>query len=124
MKDKELMVLVGQLIRSRRKRTGLTISRAAEIIDIDPGFLATIETGQKMPSLPTAQRIAEAFELSLSELFQSVPKSAPGPEEELIFQMRHLFRTRTAAQRGDLVAILRQLRDPEKARALRKVIGR
>jgi transcriptional regulator with XRE-family HTH domain len=124
MKEKELMTLVGQLIRSRRKRTGLTISRLAEIVDIDQGFLATIETGKKMPSLPTAQRIAEAFDLSLAELFQPIPKSAPGPEEELIYQMRHLFRTRTAAQREDVVAILRHLRDPERARALRRVIGK
>lgn len=124
MKDKELMVLVGQLIRSRRKRTGLTISRLAEIVDIDPGFLATIETGQKMPSLPTAAKLAEAFELSLSELFQPVPKRPPGPEEELIYQMRHLFKTRSAEQREDLVAILRQLRDPERAKALRRVIGK
>ena len=118
------MALVGQIVRSRRKRAGLTINRLAEIVDIDAGFLCTIESGQKMPSLPTAQRIAEAFELSLSELFQPVPKVPPGPEDELIYQMRHIFRTRTAAQRADLVAILRQLRDPERARALRRVIGK
>jgi transcriptional regulator with XRE-family HTH domain len=124
MKEKDLMVCVGRAIRERRKRTGLTISRLADIVGIDPGFLAHIESGRRIPSLPTAADIAEALDITLGELFAPVPKSPVGTKEELAGQMRHLFRTRTPGQREDLIVILKQLRDPKRARALRQVLGR
>lgn len=121
MPEKELMTGVGKGIRGWRKKAGLTISQLAELADIDGGFLAYIETGKKMPSLATAAKLARALRIPLADLFREV---APRPEAdyEVRQQVRCLLHGRTAAEKADLLAILRQLHEPSRVRALRQVI--
>ncbi|MDX6768952.1 MAG: helix-turn-helix transcriptional regulator [Elusimicrobiota bacterium] len=124
MDEKLLSKTLGKAVRARRKNAGLTIGRLAEMVDVDAGFMTHIELGMRMPSLPTAARIAEALDISLAELFKAVPKTPPKAEEQLVSHLRHLLLTRNPTQREALIAILKQLGDPDRVDALRRLLRR
>lgn len=115
---------VGGAIRAWRKKNGLTISRLAERADIDAGFLAYIETGKKLPSLHTAQKLAEALGLTLSELFQGVTAvPTRGRRAELHRASQSLCLKCAPGQIEDLIRALRHLDDPRKVRAILTLVG-
>ncbi len=67
MNDREQL---GKRIKSLRRSKGHTQERLAEIIDINPNYLAVIERGEANPTLALLERLSEGLEVPLSELFQ------------------------------------------------------
>lgn len=124
MKETELLAHVGAGIRAWRKRSDLTISRLAEIADIDGGFLATIETGKKAPSIVTLAKLARALGIPLSELFRKVPRQPESIDAQFERQFRYLVQGSRGSHKADLLALMKQLRDPARVRAFRQLIGR
>ncbi|UPT75296.1 MAG: helix-turn-helix domain-containing protein [Elusimicrobiota bacterium] len=115
---------IGASIRAWRKKNGLTISRLAERADIDPGFLAYIETGKKLPSVHTSHKLAEALGITLSELFHGVPAGASrGLRAELSRAAQSLCLKCSRNQHEDLIAVFRHLDDPRKVRAILTLVG-
>ena len=110
-------------VRGWRKKAGLTICQLAELAEIDAGFLAYIETGKKMPSLTTTAKLARALSISLADLFAHMPKETPNLDDRVHLQVRSLCHGRTRGEKDDLVLVLKRLHDPEKVRALRKIMG-
>ena len=124
MKESDLLAAVGTGIRGWRKRAGLTISRLAELAGIDGGFLATIETGKKAPSIVTLAKLARALDIGLGDLFRKVPRRQEGIDAQFARQFKYLVQGRTVAHKADLLAILKQLQDPARVKAFRQLIGR
>ena len=62
------MKIIGENIRTERKRQLLTIERLAEIVGITENFLGKIERGESMPSFPTMDSIACALGVSIDFL--------------------------------------------------------
>ncbi|TPW21771.1 MAG: transcriptional regulator [Elusimicrobia bacterium] len=124
MRETELLAQVGAGIRAWRKRSGLTIGRLAEAAGIDGGFLATIETGKKAPSIVTLAKLAQALDIRLSDLFRTVPRRAETMDAQFERQFRYLAQSSSGAHRADLLVLLRQLRDPARVKAFRQLIGR
>lgn len=122
MKENQLLAQVGAGIRAWRKKAGLTMNRLAELADIDGGFLATIETGKKAPSVVTLAKLAKALEIRLGDLFSEVPKESEPLDAQLERRLRSLAHGRSASEKADLLAILKQLQDPERVKALRRLI--
>jgi transcriptional regulator with XRE-family HTH domain len=122
MKERELLAQVGAGIRAWRKKAGLTMNQLAELADIDGGFLATIETGKKAPSVVTLAKLAKALGIRAGALFDAVPQEAAPLDAQLERQLKSLAHGRSAAEKSDLLAIFKQLHDPERVKALRKVI--
>ena len=60
--------LVGEKIKSRRLKIGLTQEKLAEICDISVSYIAHIERGTKSLSLETAVKISNALDISLDYL--------------------------------------------------------
>jgi transcriptional regulator with XRE-family HTH domain len=107
-----------------RKKAGLTLAQLAELADVDSGFLGYIELGQKTPSLETVERIAKGLQAPMAHLFDSntIAEKKSDEDEQILEQVRYLLQSRGNAEKSDLLAILKQLRDPERAKALRKII--
>lgn len=55
-------------LRSLRKSQGMTLSRVAKEVDIDPGNLSRIERGQQIASLDVAERLVRFFSGQINEL--------------------------------------------------------
>ncbi len=60
--------LVGQKIKLKRKKLGLTQEKLAERCDISVSYVAHIERGTKSLSLETAVKISNALQMSLDFL--------------------------------------------------------
>jgi transcriptional regulator with XRE-family HTH domain len=71
---------VGQEIRRRREEKGWSQAKLGVLSGTGPSGISQIETGRRNPSAATLQRIAEALEVGVAELF---PKAqAPLPLED------------------------------------------
>jgi transcriptional regulator with XRE-family HTH domain len=60
--------VVGERIREKRKRLGLTQEGVAEIAELDRKHIGMIETGQAEPRIGTLVSIAGALDLPIEEL--------------------------------------------------------
>jgi transcriptional regulator with XRE-family HTH domain len=64
---------LGEAIRETRERHGETLDQVAHRIpQMDAKYLGEIERGWHSPTIPTAKRIADALDTSLSDLFKSL----------------------------------------------------
>lgn len=66
--EDELKKSFGKRIKSLRKKYKMSQSELSALADIDKGSLQRIERGYN-PTLKTLRRLANAFEISLSKLF-------------------------------------------------------
>ena len=71
MSKAELMAIIGRNVKNARLRCGITQEQLAEIADIGASFIAQIESGKKMMSIPVLVKIAEALNVSCDYLLHS-----------------------------------------------------
>ena len=61
-------VLLGMRIKEQRQRRTLTQQQLAEKVNLTPGFISRIETGNKKPSLEVLLSICAALNITLNDL--------------------------------------------------------
>ena len=59
----------GKRVAQLRKEAGLSQEQFAYECEVDRTYIGTIERGEKSPTLNTIAKIAKAFKISKSELF-------------------------------------------------------
>jgi len=64
--------LIGEAIRSRRGKAGLTQEKLAEAADLNPKYLGEIERGEKIISIEALLRIAKAVKTPIRTFFRDV----------------------------------------------------
>ena len=62
----------GKLIQDIRKTKGISQEKFALQINMDRTYYASVEAGKRNISLANIKKIADGFELSLSELFANI----------------------------------------------------
>lgn len=62
----------GKLIQEIRKTKGISQEKFALQINMDRTYYASVESGKRNISLANIKKIADGFELSLSELFANI----------------------------------------------------
>lgn len=68
---------IANRIRKLRKKAGLTLTAAAEKVDVNKATLSKIETGQISPPIATLMRIAKVLGVSITDFFvDSEPQPA------------------------------------------------
>ena len=89
--DRDLLVAIGNNIRSARDSKGWTQAELAEAIKIEPVTLSRYETGARGPSITVLAQMAKVLGLSLSALMPDMgvlPSGKPRPE---IARIAHLL---------------------------------
>lgn len=71
-KDPILRKVVQYTLLSRRQKLGLTQNALSITTNITRQFISQVEAGKKQPSIQTLGLVANAFGLSLTELFQEI----------------------------------------------------
>lgn len=66
---------VGHRIQSLRLERGWTQEQLAEYADLHVSYVSTLEKGKKNPSIEVINRLASAFQLSLSDFFSPAPQT-------------------------------------------------
>lgn len=62
-------IAFGKRVAQLRKEAGLSQEQFAYECEVDRTYIGTIERGEKSPTLNTIAKIAKAFKISKSELF-------------------------------------------------------
>jgi transcriptional regulator with XRE-family HTH domain len=68
----DLLIRLGDRIRSLRKKRGWTQVEMAERVGIDRSFLADVERGKRNISILNVDLIAKGFKLSLSRMLSKL----------------------------------------------------
>ncbi len=66
------LIQLSQRIRSLRVQRGLTLEQVSELTGLTRGVLSKVENFRVTPSLATLSKIAEAFGITMSELFEGL----------------------------------------------------
>ncbi|MDD6212576.1 MAG: helix-turn-helix transcriptional regulator [Clostridiales bacterium] len=78
----DIQKIVGQRIRSCRKKKGFTQEKLAEKSDLHPTYIGMIERGEKNLSITSLEKILSALNISFSDFFQMIEEekqdSIPG----------------------------------------------
>lgn len=72
-----LQIKVGLRIKDLRTAEGLSQERFALRIGMDRTYLASIEVGQRNITLLNLAKIANGFDMTLSEFFEGIPRINP-----------------------------------------------
>ena len=64
----EILRTLGERIRRLREQAGLTQEHLAEKVNLHGSYVGLIERGKKAPSLYTLMKIADFFNLAISDL--------------------------------------------------------
>ncbi|HUI06514.1 MAG TPA: helix-turn-helix transcriptional regulator [Verrucomicrobiae bacterium] len=64
--------VIGEAIRTYRKKAGFTQERLSELADLHPNYLGEIERGETMVSLFALIRIAKALRVRLRDLVADI----------------------------------------------------
>ena len=62
----------GERVKELRKNMGLSQEKFALKINMDRTYLASVEAGNRNISLKNIEKIADGFDMSISELFKGV----------------------------------------------------
>ena len=64
--------IIGDAIRSYRKRADFTQEELAELVNLNPKYVGEVERGEKIISIEALLRIAEAVKTPISQFFRGI----------------------------------------------------
>jgi len=67
-----ILIQFGEIIRDLRKENNLSQEKLAEKADLHRTYIGMIERAEKNITLLSMQKIAKAFDISLSELLKKI----------------------------------------------------
>jgi transcriptional regulator with XRE-family HTH domain len=103
---KDIYCEVGEAIRAKRVRRGLTLEDLAELSNLHPSYIGQIERNKKKASLETVGALARALGVPVSVLFAAVAPEGPPLFSD---QLNPLLRSASAAKRKLMIDVLRRL---------------
>ncbi len=88
MEKKDINIEIGRRIKNARETAGLTQDRFAELIDMGPKNLSSVERGQVGISIATLQRICRVLSISSDQiLFESKTDNNPSELAERLSRL-------------------------------------
>lgn len=83
MEKTHLLKKLAKRIRHLRKIRKMSQEKLAEKADLHPTYIGTIERAEKNPTITSLEKIAKAFNISLTELV-SFPDERPGVGSNIV----------------------------------------
>ena len=65
-------IVIGDAIRSYRKKANLTQEKLAEAVDLNPKYIGEVERGEKIISIEALLRIANTVKTPIREFFRNI----------------------------------------------------
>ena len=66
----EISKKLGENLKKVSAKKKMSQGALARLLEVDKGYISNIENGKKNPTLATIQRLADALEISVSELLR------------------------------------------------------
>ncbi|MDA2935161.1 helix-turn-helix domain-containing protein [Acidobacteria bacterium AH-259-D05] len=100
-----IRIELGQRVRDLRKSNGWSQETLGEKADLHPTYVGGIERGERNVSLENLQRLAQAFHISLAELF-NFPKTRQTKKDTLKAQISGLLYGRSQADLEFILTVI------------------
>ena len=109
MKTNEMLVVIGENIRSIRKGKKISQERLAELSDMHPSHISDIENGKVNASITAYFQIANALDVPLSEVVRIVTGRSDRKTEAELTELFALVRGLEKSKKALFVAASRGL---------------
>lgn len=82
----DIYTIIGRRVREERKLRGLSIEKLAELAEVTPSFLGSIERNERKLSVLSLDKLSRALQAQPNELMLAQNKiSAPAWERKILF---------------------------------------
>ena len=96
---------LGNKIKDKRLKLGLTQEKVAEELGIDDSFYSRVERGERILSVETLVKISDFYDLSLDYLL--LDSTQGGTDDKLIIEIENIFRDKSPSQTVFLLNFLK-----------------
>ncbi|XJZ27514.1 helix-turn-helix domain-containing protein [Bacillota bacterium Lsc_1132] len=101
----DLPKLIGERIRNIRKEKGLSQEKLADIANLHTTYIGQLERGEKNATLESIEKVANALEISLEDLFRSI-RPNPDSQEYTLTQIITRLQTRSIEDQKIILKLL------------------
>lgn len=102
--------VIGERIRNFRKERGLSQEELAEIANLHTTYIGQLERGEKNATLESIAKVANALEISLEDLFRSIPPNS-GAQQYTLPRIITRLQTRSIEDQKFVLQLLDLLLD-------------
>ena len=104
-----LLQLLGERIKEERKKRGLTQEKLAGLSGVSNNFISYIESGNKNASLKTIKKIADVFQISLSDLFSGMTIAKKSKPDKTANKFLYLIQDESSATKEFLFDVCKSI---------------
>ena len=104
---KDIKFIVGQRIRSYRVQKHLSQEQLSELADCHPTYIGQLERGEKNATLESIQKIANALNITLSQLFEKIEETQN--DESIPLKSYEFFSSKTIKEQKYLYQLLQEI---------------
>lgn len=101
--------IIGQRIRNNRIHKGYSQEQLAELANCHPTYIGQLERGEKNATLESIQKVAQALDVPLSQLFEKIEEKQT--EENIPLQIYDFFSSKNIKEQKYLYQILKEIDD-------------
>lgn len=104
---KDIKFIVGQRIRNYRVQKHLSQEQLSELADCHPTYIGQLERGEKNATLESIQKIANALNITLSQLFEKIEETQN--DENIPLKSYEFFSSKNINEQKYLYQILQEI---------------
>ena len=101
--------IIGQRIRNYRIQKNLSQEQLSELASCHPTYIGELEWGEKNATLESIQKVAQALDIPLSQLFEKIEEKQN--EESIPLQIYDFFSSKNKKEQKYLYQILKEIDD-------------
>ncbi|REK64803.1 MULTISPECIES: helix-turn-helix domain-containing protein [Cohnella] len=102
--------LIGERIRNYRKEKGWSQEELAHIANLHATYIGQLERGEKNATLESVEKVANALEIPLENLFRSI-HSNPDSQEYTLTRIVTFLQTKSVEDQKTFLKLLELLSD-------------
>lgn len=102
----DLLSIIGLRIRSLRKEKGWSQEKLAELADLNASYVGKIERGEKNVTFKSLEKVADALEIPIEELFRQVESIDTDSDSQTIVSILHLIQSRPKEEQKKALELL------------------
>ena len=108
-KMENIKFIIGQRIRNYRIQKNLSQEQLSELASCHPTYIGQLERGEKNATLESIQKVAQALDIPLSQLFEKIEEKQN--EESIPLQIYDFFSSKNKKEQKYLYQILKEIDD-------------
>ena len=102
----ELSIVVGQRIRRYRMLRGLSQESLARLCDRHPTYIGQLERGEKSPTLDSINRVCQALQISLSQLFEKLSDEPTVRTDYIALQCYNMMCSKSSDEQKEMMNLI------------------